>query len=767
MTFPLFISLVIPWVLLALPGVAVSLFVNGSGALWHVRSLLFSVATWILLSFVAALLGIPFVPVAISILGTALITTLFLWWKKGVTLSRSFISGGVLVLLLYGTFCALALVYHQGLPTGDSQKAMYWAASIATTHHLPDYSSAVAGLNRDPVDFYTPGLHTLIALITSIAPEPYRVVSFFSIATAIATAFLAVAITGALLPSHAKAWSLLTLVFVLTNFRFLRYLREPGYHLQNILGELLLFGLLFLGLELYQRWRTTDAILATWLALALVVTHQFSAFLAVFVLLPLLLGLAGQLVRHPRFRHYATGHGLAVLGIGVLGIGIAGWQLGLQHKIPHIFSTAGHLRSFILPAWQYPRLLGYLWFFLGISGLAVLIKHFDDTKSRSGQRLFVVSSFILLLLSQGPRLGIDIPPVRALLYMVIPLSIAATYFLFRAVHVIKYHYPLQAKYIHVALATIVIISCVTSSVAAFQLSHDVRTNSTLLPTHLALNTYLQAQPQSGAVLIDDYNRRSASWLLLSGKPMYTRIGADLATQMQEARQSKLRYQLYLNQLDYEKIFALASFPESTVLMAKHNIGWLTGITGRSALGFSYNPALVAQHTENDTTLYQAQPVPSTLSPELGRWLQKPTTLANDIGDYEDTFEYLLASVRTSRLSEPQVVDGVTYRETTAPRTALRFNVGDYITTLADQDKNNELDGSAEVFLQLTQPVAGLSLKTTHGQEIPLTASTRLLTRMSATDLPIESDGFITLYLENPNQHVIAIDLIALGLSSTP
>lgn len=739
------------------------------------RVILWSISLLTLGSLFAVIIRLPLYFVAII----ALLITVLARRRQPFSRSALWYALAVIIcfLLLYAAFSVPFLLYHDGLPTGDSQKTIIWASKIlqnqdlATSRSgLPDYSEAKQLLNRDPVDFYTPGLHALTALVMRLAPYQLTAVGFLAIAFSLAAVLIGVAVAYEVFPKETHiSFILLVVWFILTHFRFLRYLREPGYHLQNVAGEVLLFGLLFLAITLLKKWNRRDAVLAFLTAISLVLTHQFSAFLAVFLLLPATVIFIMR--RKPA---------IALVALGLLVLLSLGFIFNLQQKIPHIFTAAPHLLSLTPNLIDYPRALGVVWFLAGLGGLILLLlKNRKRTAATPPVAAFILGALILLALSQGPRLGIDIPPVRALFFSIIPLSITAAYLIFRLINYIKkIASPLTRLISYLILIILVIFPAGMGTAKAFTLSHTISINSTLTAGQLTLIDYL-ANQDTGAVLIDDYNRRSASWLVLSGHPMFTRLAADLATQMDESRQSPERYNLYLKQLDFEKIFALASQPEINELMAKHHIRWLTGIEKTSNMGFQHNPALIEATRADDIILYETSgrqlarrsPVRPAGGlgeggdPSLSPWLLRASTLTNDIGDQEDTFEHLPASLRSTRLSEPQFDGQRTYRTTTAPLIPLSFNIGDYVRVLWDKEKTGRPDTSLELSVRATsrQP---LRIITPAGTKLPLPLDGTAV-KIDARNVPFDDHGFITIIIDNPGQQPVAIDLIALGLARTP
>ena len=591
------LTVIIPPALFLIPGVGI---IRRPTTLSEIpplaaQAVLWSIALNTLIAFTSLALGQPVWLPAAAVAAVITIAGL-LSQRRGFSLWALWACSLLLLAatLIFAAFTVPFLLNQDGLPTGDAQKAIFWAQEIVTKQHLPNYAASLARLNRDPVDFYTPGLHAITALVMQLTPASLGgeakliAVGLLSIAFAIAAALISWALAHEILPPTYRQFSFAVPVLVLTHYRFLRYLREPGYHLQNIVGELLAFGLLIIALRLIRRWHWGEATLAVFLGIALALTHQFSAFIAAFLLIPLA-GIFFSRHRHDLDRLTRNHQGkAAAVGLLLLLLIAAGFSLGLHEKIPHLFTTTPHLANELPSLSDYPRLIGGTWLLFGLAGLALMIRHKVALP-------FVASVVVLLLLSQGPRLYIDIPPVRALFYSVIPLSITAAYALARLTNKLPRVYRLT-------LVLAVVLVTVNSVYQAYQLSPTARTNSTLAPEQLWLHDWLQEQP-AHHILTDDYNRRAASWLLLTKHGMFTRLAADIERQMREAVQSPTRQELYVKQLDFEKIFALGSLPEITELMAKHDIAYITGITGSSATSFQHNPALREVARGGDIVLY--------------------------------------------------------------------------------------------------------------------------------------------------------------------
>jgi hypothetical protein len=720
------------------------------------RFLLWAVSGAVLLTYVAAMIHLP---VWVALLPFA---AFLLLSRRAVTASFRqtwpFAAAWLALMLLWSI---PFFVFHQGLPTGDSQKAIYWAQHITEHTALPDYSTSSALLNRDPVDFYTPGLHTFTALAMQLSPAPLTAVGLTALALACATVVIAWSLGAAVLPRFNWQTAALIAFVLMTQIRFLRYLHEPGYHYQNIIGELFLFAALWLVIELYKRWRMWDVVLLSCVLAALLISHQFSAFLAAFVLAPSVLLIGHAALVHHRLTSVARA---ALAGAAVFLI-IAGFMLGLHEKVPHLFTTTPHLLQETPTLAEYPLLMGAWWGVAALGGLVLLWRR--AAKARS-TLIFIWATVVIILLSQAPRFLIDIPPVRALLYAALPLSITAAWLLDVAQQQLWLRPEHWSRRIGFTLLLIVMLwQGVAAAARALPPRHEAATNSTLQPGHQAAVAYLKKQP-SGVVVTDDYNRRATSWLLLSGQPTYARLAADISRPMAEAQQSPLREKLYLTQLDIEKIYSLGSLPEIGALLAKHDIRWLVGAAGTSAAAFTENSFLEPRLAGEGFELFAVTgsgPARCGAPAEHIPWLLTSRTLANDIGDTEDTYEHLPASLRAARLSSPHRDGECTARTTTAPLIPLQFNVRDYVYPLWDADGSGAMDTALELLVRVTGSPTPLSIRTPTGKVLLL--SDGELLRIESPDVRFGPEGFVTMYVENPRSLPLAFDLIALGPARTP
>ncbi|MBI3255434.1 MAG: hypothetical protein HYZ63_00510 [Candidatus Andersenbacteria bacterium] len=248
------VALLSPLLFFFLPGAGIaSVHAKRNLLAWVARVILWSVTASILATFITAALGFSSI-VAVGCLTIILIGGLIINRKTFFTMPTAWYALAVLAgfLIVYTAFSVPYLLVRHGQPTGDAQKTIYWAQRIEAGHALPNYQDSLITLNRDPVDFFTPGLHTLAAMAMGLSPLPLTSIGFLAIAASICAAIIAAAIAKDIFDTEGKIFpATLVILLVLTNIRFVRYIREPGYHLQNIVGELLLFGLMSVGTGSY------------------------------------------------------------------------------------------------------------------------------------------------------------------------------------------------------------------------------------------------------------------------------------------------------------------------------------------------------------------------------------------------------------------------------------------------------------------------------------------------------------------------------------
>ncbi|MDP3685891.1 MAG: hypothetical protein Q8R32_03605 [bacterium] len=641
-----------------------------------------------------------------------------------------------IVLLTIGVLLLPFLTVQNGLPTGDVQQAIFWGSRVAASARLPDYTQAIR-LNRDPGDFATPALHTLTAAVMRLTGDPLRGPAWLAFLSALFLAGLAAAVANLLAPRYQSFLPTLSFVIAATNARALRYTAAPGYHYQNIFGELFLLTA-FLGLLTAVGGRGTHrSVLLTAAAVALLpLTHQFSAFLAalflpvVFLLLVIRYRaeVAGLLAH--RFGAFRRGIlGSALVGAAVLAT-LALRSPFLSHTLGKVVTAAPHLRGLLIPPSEIPELLGIPFVFLGGVGILLTVIAIRRREFEWRWSLLLVWIGLVFLASQGPRWLLDIPSARTLFYLATPLAVVAAAALVRATERIRLLWPRSAPVLVPAVLALALAPTVgiplnaarqgldapTSGITGLT-NHQHPRNTTLTPETLALLDFLNQHPPvcSDSAHSDSANpapcadallvtSRRGTWTLLSPYRMFARVGSDIAVTAGEVRQSAQRRTQYETLLDFEKIVTLGSSPVIRPLLERHRIALLLGKNGLTTEVFRQNPLLEPVFATAETTLFRVRegtgvPHGSSADPDA-EFLLSRATLANDVGDPEDAFVHLPLPVFAPQTSDSREMSGRTIREFQSREIRLQLNAGRYIPSFWDGNGDHAVDRPIKLLLRV-------------------------------------------------------------------
>jgi hypothetical protein len=680
----------------------------------------------------------------------------------------------VFVYILIIAFLTLPLfTVHRQLPTGDIQKAIYWANDILQNNRLPNYQQSLA-LNRDPSDFITPGLHTLTAVVIKTGGNQFSSPAWFSFWTGIILATLGVALTT--LISTNNIAQLLVFFFASTNIRFLRYVFYPGYHYQNLIGEILLFLAIYLLIFAIDKWQSShqktaviiSVSVALFCLLLLPLVHQFTAFLTAFVALGLIITLL--LILHARIGALIKTNKriFSLLTVATLIVTIIIIFFSpLTKKLSAIFNLHPHLKPFTISLMDYPSTFGVTFFLLGLTGL--LMTYFVIKEKRSIQRILLATiCLIFLFVGQGSNLFIDIPSARTLFYACLPLSIFAGLFL-TEILTLKTKKAGPPSFIIIAVAIAIATQANSISQQLIATNHSTRVNASLTKDTLDMLAFLKqtATDKKENFLIDDWNRRRLTWGILSPFNMITRIGGDFGVIGQESNQSLLRKKLYDTGLDYEKIFMLGNNPIIANLLVSQNIKLIGTSADASAETFKYNPYLTSTFTNAETTIYSFQvPAPNEPKDSEADFLLQPATIANELGDTEDTQAYSAISITATRLSDPIYRNDRTLREIQSNDGTIHLNIGTYVKPLWDPTGSEKINLPLKLLIRLYNNGASAVIKY-NGNELANieTKETKKYTDeaiiIPANTLSYNKKGFVDLSL-NIKKGPLVLDLIAVG-----
>lgn len=640
-----------------------------------------------------------------------------------------------IVLLTISVLLLPFLTVQNGLPTGDVQQAIFWGTRVAASARLPDYTEAVR-LNRDPGDFATPALHTLTAAVMRLTGDPLRGPAWFAFLSALFLAGLAGALANLLAPRYQSFLPTLAFLLAATNARALRYTAAPGYHYQNIFGELFLLAGFFGLLAAVGGRGNQRALLLTAAAMVLLpVTHQFSTFLAAlfFPLIFLLLVVryraeVAGILEH-RLRKFRRGIlGSVFLGAVVL-TALAVQSPFVSHTLGKLVTTAPHLRNLLIPLPEIPELLGIPFVVLGGGGALLAVFAVRRRELEWRWSLLLVWIGLVLLVSQGPQWFLDIPSARTVFYLATPLAVVAAVAVLRTRESIGAHWPRSAPVLVPATLALMLAPTVgiplnaalqgldapTSGIAGLT-NHRHPRNTTLTPETLALLDFLNQHPPicSGSAHDDSatpapcadallVTPRRGTWTLLSPYRMFARVGSDIAVTAGEIQQSAQRREQYETLLDFEKIVTFGSSPVIRPLLERHRIALLLGKNGLTTEVFRQNPLLEPVFATAEVTLFRIRedtdvPYESGADPDA-EFLLSRTTLVNDIGDPEDALEHLPLPVFAPHMSDPQEMSGRTVREFRSREIRVQLNVGRYLPSLWDGNGDRVADQPVELLLR--------------------------------------------------------------------
>lgn len=638
-------------------------------------------------------------------------------------------SHALLVILALGVLLLPFVAIQRSLPTGDVQMAIFWGGKIVESAQLPDYTEALR-FNRDPADFATPALHALTAAMIQLSGDPLRGPAWLAAVSGILLAGMAAAFASLLAPRRASVLPVLAFLLASSNARALRYTAAPGYHYQNVFGEMfLLLGFFALLSSVGGRGNQRTLLITAATVGLLPLVHQFSTFFAA-LLLPsmlfvLLVRYRGEVTMLFRRAFGARRHaaGAALVLVGGMGITFLLQSPVATRALSRLVTPTPHLRTTLIPLSSVPELLGTPFTLLGIAGAIVAVVHLRRQSLEWRWSLFLLWGALLILLSQGPRWFLDIPSARTLFYAITPIAVTAALAAATAGEQIRALWPRSAPFllpIGFALllgpvagaqlnASLQGLDFVTPGTATFT-NHAHHRNSTLTPATRELLSTLAEHPSCGtsipcedSVLVDAWGRRRLTWALLSPRPVLTRIGGDLAISAREASQSPQRKKQYEALLDFEKIFALGNLSVIQQLLERHGISYIGSATRSSHDVFAHNPFLEPLLSNADVTLYRVKKSGrSNASSEDSdaSFLLSPTTLANDVGDTEDVHPHAQISLAATQLSEPFMEQGRTVREIVGGTAVLHLNVGTYLPERWSRDPGGLIATPLQLLLRV-------------------------------------------------------------------
>ncbi|MFH2104755.1 MAG: hypothetical protein ABII72_00790, partial [Parcubacteria group bacterium] len=358
----------------------------------------------------------------------------------------------LIIILLAGLTFLVRLIpaIAQGFAAaGDSYMAVLWSRIIDKTGSIPDYV-AIAEYWGKPGDIYfTPNLHIILEvthLLTGLSFS--HSVIFLSLLVGCVIPILLFAI------ARLKNTKLALIVFLLASAglgRSLRYFTEPGYHFQNLFGDLIIVFLVYLFFAFLQQLKKAQGNkrLILYLALTLLTVnsllfyHQLSSFIGLIILgVMFLVSLSDNVIRQKILRW----RNILVFLLAGLFFAVALLFTGYESTIFQLFGKVEPDNSLykLMRSWElYPQLLGNDFVvYAGMLGLIILIGRLIYLIRNKKPYLFevIILAWLLvpLILSKAPLLYIKLLPMRLFWYIGYPLVVVAAYGLYYLIKQIRW-----------------------------------------------------------------------------------------------------------------------------------------------------------------------------------------------------------------------------------------------------------------------------------------------------------------------------------------
>ncbi len=332
----------------------------------------------------------------------------------------------VLVAIIFS--CIFFIEKNNFSPNGDSYMSVLWANIIQNDQSIPDYSVYSSEWNKPGSTYFTPFLHINLAIYSWISgiSTVYSVILINSICFIFL--FLALFITCRLLDRNSGF--IAGIIFILFSGRVLRYLILPGYHYQNLLGDFLLVFSIFLLLVIAQKKPNNskkEIAILFFLLMALYYTHQLSFFVAFWIII---LPLTYFIIKITNPKHLIVIVGAVSLAAIIIFLSSHKFLLELFYAT-FIYLDPLHI-SEVKSITEYPALIlnGELFLIAGLGIFLYIIGLLNKKLNLRDKNLLLIvyQCLLLLILSFGPLIHLNIPPIRILWYIEYPLIILVSFF---------------------------------------------------------------------------------------------------------------------------------------------------------------------------------------------------------------------------------------------------------------------------------------------------------------------------------------------------
>lgn len=647
----------------------------------------------------------------------------------------------VLVIAFAILIKAYPLYYFNNFAESESAKAIFWAKQIMTTHAIPDYQKVPSGFSD--VDFDTPGLHIFVASIGLLSDSPLvSIVGVITVIESLAASFLIYSVAFKL--TGNKAISTLTLLFFSAALPFMRYTNLPGYHFQNLFGEVLIFLTIYLILHILDGKNLGISISLFSLSLfSLLTVHKLSAYSMLFLLVVMLFPIMA--LRGRKTLNLVTRHVIVTVSSLVLILLLVFYTLlTIMRPTLNAFLYGGVGRIGLTPSYlQSPSLNDYIntfgAYYVLLSFTGVLICAFYSVKAKEKRfyNIFLLAWFLgVLTMSQGPNLYLYIAPWRSMYYLSAPFAILASIgvctILAASSKQVRRFISLKAwpKYLGICILLMVLLaSCFATSLAIFA-SYDslVKTiefgeNS---PRSGMMNSevhdilrWLEHNTQlDDRILVDYWGSSRLEWMFASGRFISFRVGPFIRSYLQDYLRSphlEERQSLYVHELNFEKIFMMGNSKIAAYLFDNYDFKYLVA-NRTSETAFSNNTYFSQVYRTANYIVYEFPNTPSPILDSNETIVAKPDTLANKLGDQNDFLESSEAYINSSSRWRIIYLNGTNARVNNKGAAYISFNLEDYVQEIWDENDDGIPDENLTFMMRVYDNHFQFSFYTRNGSE---------------------------------------------------
>ena len=334
--------------------------------------------------------------------------------------------------------------YNEFRPNGDSYMSVLWSQLIENekSTHFDVYDENSKYWGKEGEIYFTPLLHIINFSAGGIIGIGYESVVFLFL---IIFSFILFGLLYIFFKKISVTFTIFSLIIYSTSFmRDKRYFIIPGYHYQNMFGDIFFIVILFLMYLIIKTYKEKDKIHWRYILIiglsfnATILYHQLTAFIIFFILIFLMIFIFFYFKLYRRIYTSLTKKKLfflvplflIFLVYIIFDYTLYGrWFLSIFTNVPKDSLLYLEMRPFM----NYGSLLGskslFYLFLLALPSLLIyfLLRLKDNYDKLS---IFVLPTIVILILTKGPLLNILTFPLRTLWFLSYFLIFIGSFYLF-------------------------------------------------------------------------------------------------------------------------------------------------------------------------------------------------------------------------------------------------------------------------------------------------------------------------------------------------